>query len=358
MNDIEKRVKILEEKVHYLEKTLDTLKNMQLSEQMSSYIKSRTKTLKLVDLLNELDNEKIIDLDKEAIELQNIIDHKATLENQILIAIRSEDNFKEQAVSNPENFDYEMENGVTQSRLRREYDDIQSYRNKGIRIISYNGFNSEKIVIPNEIDGYPVISIGDKAFMNTNVSEVILPDTLKIILNQAFYGCINLKKIELPDTMFFLGEECFENSGLETVILPSSLYEIPPLCFADCKSLQKVKLGNNIQNIGTLAFKGCTKLNKILLPNSVKKLHYHCFSQTMIKTLVIPCNVEELDDVFERRAKRVTLVFLGKETSVNGSGLHSYVELIYCLPGSKVQKIGREYNIDMKQLSEFKINEI
>ena len=79
MNDIEKRVKILEEKVHYLEETLDTLKNMQLSEQMSSYIKSRTKTLKLVDLLNELDNEKIIDLDKEAIELQNIIDHKATL---------------------------------------------------------------------------------------------------------------------------------------------------------------------------------------------------------------------------------------------------------------------------------------
>lgn len=358
MNDIEKRVEILEEKVQLLEGTLDTLKNMQLSERMDSYIKSRTKTLKLVDLLNELDNEKNIDFDKEAIELQKIIEHKATLENQILIAIRSEDNFKEQAVSNPENFDYEMENGVTQSRLKREYDDIQSYRNKGIRIISYNGFDSEKIVIPNEIDGYPVISIGDKAFMNTNVSEVILPDTLKIILNQAFYGCINLKKIEFPDTMLFLGEECFSNSGLETVVLPDSLYEIPGLCFAHCKSLNKVKLGNNIQNIGISAFSGCIKLDKILLPNSVKKIQSYCFSKTMIKTLVIPCNVEEFDEAFERRAKRVTLVFLGKETSVCGSGLHSYVKLLYCLPGSKVQKIAREYNIDMKPLSEFKINEI
>lgn len=38
MNDYEQRIKILEEKVGILEETLETLKNMQMSEQMKGYL--------------------------------------------------------------------------------------------------------------------------------------------------------------------------------------------------------------------------------------------------------------------------------------------------------------------------------
>ena len=43
MNDLEQRVKALETKVKVLEETLETLKNMSLSEQMGSFIQSRQK---------------------------------------------------------------------------------------------------------------------------------------------------------------------------------------------------------------------------------------------------------------------------------------------------------------------------
>ena len=51
MSDLEQRVKALETKVKILEETLETLKNMQLSEQMDEYIQSKSKSLKLVNLI-------------------------------------------------------------------------------------------------------------------------------------------------------------------------------------------------------------------------------------------------------------------------------------------------------------------
>lgn len=42
MDDLEQRVKALEAKVKILEETLETLKNMGISEQMESYVKQKS----------------------------------------------------------------------------------------------------------------------------------------------------------------------------------------------------------------------------------------------------------------------------------------------------------------------------
>ena len=63
MNDLEQRVKTLETKVKVLEETLETLKNMSLSEQMGSFIQSRQKSLRMVELINSVSDDDKLDFD-------------------------------------------------------------------------------------------------------------------------------------------------------------------------------------------------------------------------------------------------------------------------------------------------------
>ena len=89
MNDLEQRVKTLETKVKVLEETLETLKNMSLSEQMGSFIQSRQKSLRMVELLNSVSDDEKLDFDKERETLNNVRAAKNTVDAQISQALRN-----------------------------------------------------------------------------------------------------------------------------------------------------------------------------------------------------------------------------------------------------------------------------
>ena len=58
---------------------------------------------------------------------------------------------------------------------------LQKLVGKGLRITAYTGFDAERVVIPPKIGGLPVVSIGEKVFKNTTVSEVILPGSSIVV---------------------------------------------------------------------------------------------------------------------------------------------------------------------------------
>lgn len=77
------------------------------------------------------------------------------------------------------------------------------------------------VVIPREIDGYPVTEIAPYAFSvhsedkdsnavcGAMLTEIVLPDTLKRIGRYAFYGCENLKKISFYSHIKDIGAGAF-----------------------------------------------------------------------------------------------------------------------------------------------------
>lgn len=245
--------------------------------------------------------------------------------------------------------------------------ELQRYVKRGLRIVSYNGFETERIVVPGEIDGRPVISIGEKVFMNATVSEVVLPNSLKAILKQAFDGCEKLSSVSLPDGITYIGSGCFQNSGLEELLCPKSVTVIPNSCFYRCKRLKKVRLGTSVNKIEYFAFDNCESLSEITLPESLMELEDACFANTAIKVIIIPQNVQKMHgetfggNLWEISAKhkhKIACVFLGKDTdiftTVAKKSILSRVALIYCLPGSKIQKVAREHSIPIKPLGEFR----
>lgn len=367
MSDLEYRVKVLEDKVKLLEETLETLKNMSLSEQMGYFIRSRQKSLRMVELLNSVSDDDKLDFDKERATLENVREAKRNVDEQLSRAIKNASSFSEDYPDDPRYFNYEIETGKEQARIGSPnvVSALSPYVGKGIRITSYNGFETERVIVPKEIDGYTVVSIGEKAFMNARVSQIILPSTLKGIMLSAFEGCRNLNHLDLPDGLEYLGSSCFENTALFSIAIPDTVTFLGCYCFKGCKNLEQISLGKRVATIDYCAFESCSKLSSISLPESLQSISFNVFSGTNIRMIILPENLKEVSskafeqDSYGRSASQITCVFLGRETIIRktlSSGFQG-VSLIYCLPGSQVQKYAREHQISIKPLSEFRMED-
>lgn len=171
-----------------------------------------------------------------------------TVSNQIRAAL--------DAPADPSCFQYMPEPGTVTDFWNNPKPEraLQKLVGKGLRITAYTGFDAERVVIPAKIGGQPVVSIGEKAFKNTTVSEVILPGSIKAILRGAFSGCKRLQHIDLPDGLEYLGSHCFASSGLTALHFPDRLKTIPEGCCGGCANLSDVTFGQQVQTIQGSAF--------------------------------------------------------------------------------------------------------
>ena len=161
---------------------------------------------------------------------------------------------------------------------------LKAYGSKGLKyeirngecvILGMGSCKDEVLYIPDEIDGYPVRAIEDRAFyLTSNLKELYLPDSLTRIGDEAFYRCLNLEKIELPRAEHYIdwGEYIFfACSSLKTVTVPGNLYEVPGTLFYNCSHLEKVILEEGVGIIGPNAF-GMCNIKEITIPSTIHRL--------------------------------------------------------------------------------------
>lgn len=155
-------------------------------------------------------------------------------------------------------------------------------RDGTIRIIGYTG-TDETVVIPSEIDGKSVVSIGSSAFYKCEtIKHLIIQEGLEIIEIGAFAGCESLVNIDIPDTVNIIESEVFGDClNLSSIKLPNGLRLIESGTFLNCKYLQTIELPNGVIAIGDGAFSGCESLTKIVIPDSVKIIDSNVFSHSM-----------------------------------------------------------------------------
>ena len=115
-------------------------------------------------------------------------------------------------------------------------------------VLEYTG-EEEKVVIPAELDGRPVVGIAEKAFYKNGeiTSITIKSDADNFTIGaQAFYDMDMLVSVTLPD-------------GVKT---------IPEHAFSGCDSLTEVTMGNGVEEIGAYAFSECPALANIYISKS------------------------------------------------------------------------------------------
>ena len=78
-----------------------------------------------------------------------------------------------------------------------------------VTITSYSGRDNE-LILPEEIDGFPVRKISKKAFLNSRqMVKIVLPDTIRKVSDWAFAHSSNLETIEFPRKNISFGKGVF-----------------------------------------------------------------------------------------------------------------------------------------------------
>jgi len=106
-------------------------------------------------------------------------------------------------------------------------------KKQGITITDYNG-KVKDVVIPDEIDGLPVVAIGDDAFKGYQLTNVVIPDSVVTIGKYAFLSN-KLTDVIIPDSVKSIGESAFEHNQLTNVIIPDSVKSIGRSAFGGNK---------------------------------------------------------------------------------------------------------------------------
>ncbi|MCL2813959.1 MAG: leucine-rich repeat protein [Oscillospiraceae bacterium] len=152
------------------------------------------------------------------------------------------------------------------------------------------------VVIPPEIDGIPVTSIGTSAFYNCHtLTKITLPDSIKTIGNGAFSGCGNLSSINIPDSVTEIGDGAFSSCyGLTSITLPDGLKSIGNSTFSYCRGLKGITIPGSVLNIGDYAFQSCYGLTEVTIPYNVTSIGDYAFSYSGLDQIVILDNVTSI----------------------------------------------------------------
>lgn len=216
-----------------------------------------------------------------------------------------------------ENNIYVVEAGYVGSAPRRYDIDLQSsqfgYRKLSdgtIEITEYLGI-APNIVVPEEIDGYTVSSIGNTVFyysnryMDDEITSVKLPDTITAIKDCAFYDCEKITSIYLPKNVSLIEKSAFGNcTNLKITVDPQNknitekdgilfTYDMKTIISAYNFKETSYVVPDGVQYIEDQAFYNCGTLQSITLPEGLIDIGYRAFCNCSLSNydLVIPKSV-------------------------------------------------------------------
>ena len=144
-------------------------------------------------------------------------------------------------------------------------------------LTKYLGKNTV-VNVPESIDGYRVVSLGSECFLRkTNVVKVNIPSTVKSIGARAFKES-GIREITIPETVTYLsGSVFYECDNLEKVVIKAPVTKIEMNTFNGCSNLRSVALPNTIREIDSYVFQNCRNLISINIPSSLKELNRAVF---------------------------------------------------------------------------------
>ena len=118
--------------------------------------------------------------------------------------------------------------------------------NGRLTIVKCRGFIRE-VVIPAEINGMPVIAIGDYAFAKRELISVTIPDSVTTIGRGAFTDN-QIEELVLSDNITSLGFGAFAYNKLNKVTIGKGITVIPRGCF-QINKLRSVELPASLTTI-------------------------------------------------------------------------------------------------------------
>lgn len=173
--------------------------------------------------------------------------------------------------------------------------------------------NLTEVILPNSLR-----VIGANAFENCDgLQDIVIPEGVTTIGNEAFYWCENLKNVQIPTSVKYIGQDAFARTPFYK---NAEHWENGALYAGSClvttngsaSGVLEVKPGTTTIMDGAL--KGATKLTGVIMPDSVtyigEKAFYEC---TGLKTVQLGKGVSQIEDSAFGKCPELESIVVDKE---------------------------------------------
>lgn len=198
------------------------------------------------------------------------------------------------------------------------------------------------------------------------VDEIVIPEGVRLIRNEALRGMRKLKYVSLPESLEAIQSRAFMGTGLRKVTIPKNVADIRLGAFANCGKLEEISVSDKnrfftsedgilynkeqtiliqypagrakeafsipegVIHIMPKAFAGCRKLKCIYLPQSLTTISERAFCECNgLEEIVIPEWIKYIDKRAFAYCKSLRKVFLARGTYIDYCAFEDNVEIIY-----------------------------
>lgn len=250
----------------------------------------------------------------------------------------------------------------------------------GAEVIHFYNSGDSRIVIPDTVQDYQVVSIGAEVFRNVDgITEIVLPQSLQTIGDRAFYACSDLVNILLPQSLISIGEMAFCNCyAMESLLIPANVQRIGMSAFSNCTSLKDLQVAAENSNfvavdsvlfsadmsvllaypnakpdesyripeqvkiIGEKAFQECGNLRSVELPADLIEIEKYAFSGcATLAAVEIPDSVQQIGTFAFSNCSDLTAVKIGQGiTAIPAYAFNNCSNLQSVTLSSQLQTIG------------------
>ena len=218
----------------------------------------------------------------------------------------------------------------------------------------------------------------------TNLTDVIIPDTVTRIESTTFSGCSNLSSVTIHEGIKYIGSRAFEYcTSLKSVTLPDNLF-MSIYAFLECSALETVTFTTGNVKIYDWAFEGCENIKRVNIPSiddwcnidfsiannplqygaelyvdsipvggilnipqSVTRIKSCAFQSPSIHTIILPSSIESIDwAAFAGNSGLECVVIPPEVSNIDPEAFMSCPNVkIYGYVGSPAQAYATENNI-------------
>lgn len=210
-----------------------------------------------------------------------------------------------------------------------------------------------KVIMDDSVESIAATTVQSAFYGCTNLTDVVISDSVTIVGDSAFSGCTSLKNVKLGNGITEIGKNSFAKcSSLREINVPDSVTNIGSQAFNGCSSLESVNIGNSVTNIDAKAFYECTELADVVIGNSVTNIGENAFNRcSALKSIEVPNSVKSIDNsAFAYCTSLTDLVINNSPTSIGNYAFIGCSSLRNIEFGNSVTSIGTQAFLNCESL--------